>query len=108
MKHQHIVQPGNVNLSGSGHDKANPLATALRAKGFVPLPRLWVHGDALPELKKITDRYREEVNQTRSEVYGNSSAVGGDYGPLPISIDDEKEAAWSAHARSRHAKSPGA
>jgi hypothetical protein len=102
MKRPSVVQPNSVDISNSIPARDNSVATALRAKGFVPLPRLWVHGDALPELKKITDRYREEVNQTRADV-GRAmgrplDATGSDdYGPLPIALSEDKEAAWAAY-----------
>lgn len=67
----------------------SPLAKALRDKGFVPLKRLWVHRDALPEIENITERYREDVNAVRSEI--------GDETDPRLS----KDAAWDAFERDR-------
>lgn len=68
---------------------AHPVAHALRKAGFIPVPRLWVHSDALPEIKRITDRYRDEVNDIRASV--GLSANQGDYGPLPFANEVTRE-----------------
>lgn len=66
----------------------HPVADALREAGFIPLPRLWIHGDAMPELKRLTDRYRDEVNEIRGQVRAGLDPVNfadlPDYGPLPF------------------------
>ena len=46
----------------------SPMATRLRAEGFIPLPRLWVRGDDLPAIHKITDHYKDSVNEVRVQV----------------------------------------
>lgn len=48
--------------------EAHPIAAALRRKGFVPLPRLWVKAADMPAIFGITERYRDEVVQTRQDV----------------------------------------
>lgn len=63
---------------------AFPLAAALRAEGFVPLPRLWVKGDHMPEIHAIAERSLDELNAIRSKV----------------ATTKEQDAAWAAHQQS--------
>jgi hypothetical protein len=69
----------------------SPLAKALRDKGFVPLKRLWVHRDALPEIETITERYRADVNAVRGELGYEPEA----------DPRHSKDAAWEAFERDR-------
>jgi len=68
----------------------SPLATALRNQGFVPLKRLWVHKDVLPQIDELTERFREDVNRIRAEV-----------GTCDPKTDPclSKDAAWEAYDR---------
>ena len=46
----------------------NATAEKLRAQGFLPLPRLWIKADAMPEIHAIAERYLEEVRVVRDQV----------------------------------------
>jgi len=87
-----------------GTYRKNPVATILRGRGFVPLPRLWVRFDDMPAIHKIAGRYREEVNNVRAEVA--SEGVGGAPSIPTIQTPREgpdpkldKNAAWDAMER---------
>lgn len=41
---------------------------ALRAAGFVPLPRLWVRPEELTLIRRIAFQNADEVNRIREEV----------------------------------------
>lgn len=93
-----------------GYQDKHPVAYALRQAGYVPLPRFWIALEALPELKRITDRYRHEVNEIRGKV---NASLGieetQDYGPLPVGLTSDetddprfsKDAAWTAAEKLR-------
>lgn len=90
MTRSHRV-PGDPNFNRSAHE--------LRARGYVPLPRLWVPREAMHEIHAITDRYREEVQAIRQEING---------GPLPPKQEEkpkdpatDRDAAWDAFEKQR-------
>lgn len=88
------------------------LTAALKAKGFVCLPNLWVKVDDYPAIKATAEQYADEVNATRVEVYERRRAAGmrmpkrkkpvsrPDEPELPIELSDEErkkqemDAAW--------------
>lgn len=74
---------------------AYPVARALRAAGFLPLPRLWVKATDMPTIHKIAHAYQEEVNQIRRNVAGSNHPSE----PDPVS---DKDAAWEAYEKMRN------
>lgn len=96
---------GSHKISDDEYQRLHPVAFALRQAGFIPLPRLWIHGDAMPRIKAITDEFRDQVN----EVRGNAIPGQEDYGTLPVSLgsdvtDDPRfsvNAAWEAYESAR-------
>jgi hypothetical protein len=46
----------------------SPLAEALRAAGYVPLPRLWVRPKDMPRVHEIAFVYADEINTIRAMV----------------------------------------
>lgn len=84
----------------------HPVATTLRSRGFVPLPRLWVHTKDMPTIHLIAGQYREEVNAVRAEVGSGSQAAQGasvDNHGTPGQSDPrtDRDAAWEAVERLR-------
>lgn len=58
-------------MSG-GSELKSAGAIALRAAGFVPLPRLWVKSRDLEQIRVFAQRYEAEVNAIRGEANGNA------------------------------------
>jgi hypothetical protein len=79
-------------------DKTSPVAVALRAEGMVTLPRLWVAKEAMEEILKITNRYRDKVNTVRARVHQEHPELDEAQTAAPI---NSKEAAWAAYERMR-------
>lgn len=52
----------------SSKNKPNPVGAALRAAGFVPLPRLWVRPEELTLIRKIAFQNEAAVNEIRRQV----------------------------------------
>lgn len=48
--------------------QANSLAERLRAKGYVPLPRLWIKSDAIPEIHAVAERFKDEITEERNKL----------------------------------------
>lgn len=71
----------------------------LRAEGFVPLPRLWVKAEAIPEIHVISSRYTSEVNRIRAEIHGGKGPAKP-VNPIEQAKKD-KEAAWAAYEKLR-------
>jgi hypothetical protein len=61
----------------------HPVATILRSRGFVPLPRLWVRSEDMPTVHEIAGQYREEVNFVRAQVGQKAAAVASKTDPKP-------------------------
>lgn len=53
---------------GSSRSKPSHVGQALRAAGFVPLPRLWVRPEELTLIRKIAFQNEAEVNEIRRQV----------------------------------------
>lgn len=49
-------------------NSTQPLAVELRARGFIPLPKLWVKPHNIPEIHQITQQYAHEVNEIRAQI----------------------------------------
>ena len=83
------------------HNERHPIASAMRRKGFVPLPRLWVRAEDMAEIYAITERYRDEVMRTRAEVQAQTGANT----PPAATFDPvaNKDDAWAAYERARQA-----
>lgn len=52
----------------SSKNKPSPVGEALRAAGFVPLPRLWVRPEELTLIRKIAFQNEAAVNEIRRQV----------------------------------------
>ena len=52
----------------------HPVADALRAAGYVPVPRLWVRPSDVDALIRKAEAYSEDVNRIRAEVRENLKA----------------------------------
>ena len=72
-----------------------PVSKALRAAGFIPLPRLWVKATDMPKIHKIAHAYQEEVNSIRNQVYTDQT-------PQVPDPRDDRDAAWDAFERYRN------
>lgn len=100
--------------------KDHPVSVALRAEGFIPLPRLWVKPEDMAEIAKMAQRHKDRVNDIRSEVHRKHPELGDqrppfhknklvetDFAKLEKVITSkamtDKEAAWEAYERSRNA-----
>jgi hypothetical protein len=60
----------------NGSELKSPGAAALRAAGFVPLPRLWVKREDMDAIRAIAESYADQVNAIRA------SATQGEKGKL--------------------------
>lgn len=91
------------------HRQSFPLASELREKGFVPLPRLWIRASDMPEIYEIVARHTDDVLRIRREVYtrlGMPIEERKSSKHSPNQIGDpvsDKEAAWAAFERKRRA-----
>ena len=47
-------------------DLKSPVALELRAKGFIPLPRLWVTQDQLSVIFRMAEGHKEIVKEVRA------------------------------------------
>jgi hypothetical protein len=83
----------------------HPVAHALRTAGFMPVPRFWIPGEAMPELLRLVNRYRREVNEIRASVHTELGfEQPEDFGPFPVGLTSDetddprfnKDAAWAA------------
>lgn len=58
---------------GNGkRDLKGKAAVALRAAGFMPLPRWWVREDELQAIARIKEKHEEEVNEIRARATGKA------------------------------------
>ena len=53
----------------------HPVATILRGRGFVPLPRLWVRSEDMPTIHMIAGQYREEVIRITEDAAGFAMSI---------------------------------
>lgn len=83
-----------------GRPALHPVATILRGRGFVPLPRLWVRSEDIPKVHKIADQYREEVNAVRTQV-GQEIAEAHEAATRKPDPKEDRDAAWQAMDRLR-------
>lgn len=61
---------------GNGSELKSAGAKALRAAGFVPLPRLWVKRRDLEQIKIFAKQYEAEVNAIRAEANSKENGNG--------------------------------
>jgi hypothetical protein len=61
---------------GNGSELKSAGAKALRAAGFVPLPRLWVKRRDLEQIKIFAKQYEAEVNAIRAEANSKENRNG--------------------------------
>ena len=52
----------------NGSELKSKAATALRAAGFVPLPRMWVYPDQLEVIMKLAKGNADVVNEIRGKA----------------------------------------
>ena len=91
----------------------NPVATALRDAGFIPLPRLWVKPEDIDEIISIATKHRDEVCAIKhGSSYSHASQADNKAKPLspsPTESAEKKnpqhdiEAAWAAYEQTRNA-----
>ena len=51
-----------------GTPEHNQSAEALRAAGFVPVPRVWLRPEELELVKHMAGKHADEVNEIRAEA----------------------------------------
>lgn len=76
----------------------SPVAKALRAEGYVPLPRLWVKSEDMPAVQKIAFKHANAVNTIRHAAKNQGSPSPA---PRKNPIED-KDAAWEAYEQRRN------
>lgn len=94
------------NPAPTANSKNHPVSLALRSEDLLPLPRLWVGREAMEEVLKITDRYRNKVNTIRARVYAEHPELDvanekGNETPIAQQALHDKDAAWAAYERMR-------
>lgn len=60
-------------------ERRNHSAEALRAAGYVPIPRWWVRRDELEVIHRMAHNHQEDVNRIRGEAIRKKEAY--DEGP---------------------------
>lgn len=78
-----------------------PMATRLRAEGFVPLPRLWVKEEDLPAIHEITEPYRDYVNEVRAQVKAEADAAHNNTNAAPSDRKMTNSSAYDEAERQR-------
>ena len=73
------------------------VSSILRARGFVPLPRLWVKVEDLLKIKSIALQYADEVNGVRKTVAETVSQENSTKFKDPKT---DRNAAWEAVEKS--------
>ena len=81
------------------------LSRRLRAEGYIPLPRLWVHRSDMDEIHAIARRHKDYINRLRSGIPVLDDA-GSSQLPLSCEADDrdpreDRDAAWEIYKRMR-------
>ena len=71
----------------NGSELKSPAAKALRAAGYMPLPRLWVKAEDLDLVVYMAKQHESEVNRIRAEA--NQKAIEG------LTREQQIELAWS-------------
>lgn len=77
----------------------SPVADALREAGYIPLPRLWIKREEIPEIHAITERNATEVNRIRHAARNTkeqSDKLIHHKDPFT-----DKDAAWNAMEKMR-------
>lgn len=72
---------------------------ALRHKGFVPLPRLWVKAEAIPAIHAIAHVYAEDVRTLRDKVAAINRVLTQDSTVADQAKETEK--AWQIHEQNK-------
>ena len=52
---------------GRANNLKSPVANELRARGFIPLPRLWVTQDQLSVIFRMAEGHQEIINEVRAK-----------------------------------------
>lgn len=71
----------------NGSELKSPAAKALRAAGYIPLPRWWVKAEDLDLIEYMAKQHQAEVNRIRAEA--RREAEG------PLTREQQIELAWS-------------
>lgn len=81
-------------------------ARILRKAGFVPLPRLWVKAEDMPQIRNIAYRYADEVNHLRHSVNEALSDLYDDKDDTEPQGDPiaDKDAAWAMFEKERNSR----
>lgn len=74
----------------NGSELKSAGAKALRAAGFVPLPRLWVKQRDLAQIRIFAHQYQDEVNAIRSAANAEAKK------------ERQKDAAWETKDGNHH------
>ena len=72
-------------------------AEALRAAGYVPLPRWWVTKEQLDLIEYMVGDNAAEVNRIRTEAKAADHQIED---RPPLTREQERELAWRKHRRS--------
>lgn len=72
-------------------EQSDHFAAALRAEGYLPLPRWWVTPEQMDIIAFIARQNEGKIKSIKDRVYAER--------PLPMSVEDEIEAAWASRNR---------
>ena len=75
----------------------SPVSDALKAQGYIKLPRLWVRAEDMEIIHQLAHKYADDVNEIRARA--NNQAQGFS-GPRPDPKHD-RDAAWIEAERLR-------
>ena len=84
----------------SGSELKSAGAKALRAAGFVPLPRRWVKSRDLDQIRIFAEQYSDEINAIRGRA--NKAKVGDNRpafvkrAPIPLTFKPVGTHLWTA------------
>ena len=72
----------------NGSELKSPSAKALRAAGYLPLPRWWVKKEDLDLIEYMAKQHQAEVNRIRKEARAGMAASS-------LTTEEQIELAWS-------------
>ena len=93
----------------SKQPEQHPVATTLRERGFVPMPRLWIKATDLPTIHELAAQYRDEVLEVRAQCAAKAAEQREKQAPAVVEPKTDpdprtdREAAWEALERLRKA-----
>lgn len=77
----------------NGSELKSPSAKALRAAGYLPLPRWWVKKEDLDLIEYMAKQHQAEVNRIRNEARAGMEARAD--GSSSLTTEEQIELAWS-------------